>query len=343
MAPMTRCRSDNEGNVPTALTAEYYGQRASAGLIISEGTYVSQMGIGYINVPSIYTKEQVEGWKLVTSAVHEKGGKIFAQIWHVGSLSHPDLHDGAIPLAPSAVNPKSQAYTENGFVDTVTAKEMTVQDIKDTIQDFKQATINAFEAGFDGVEIHAANGYLFHQFFNLFSNKRTDEYGGSIENRARFLFETLDALKEVTNLNRVGVRLNPTLHHVLGMVADHETIAVFEYVVKKLNSYGLAYLHLTEPFAPVDDAPFDVKEVAKHFRPLYQGTLIINKSFDKQTGNHVIEAGDADLVAYGVPFIANPDLVKRYETDAALNTADKNTFYTTGPEGYTDYPFLNDK
>ena len=343
MAPMTRCRSDNEGNVPTALTAEYYAQRATAGLIISEGTYVSNMGIGYINVPSIYTAAQIEGWKLVTSAVHEKGGKIFAQIWHVGSLSHPDLHGGAIPLAPSAVNPNSKAYTDNGFVDTVTAQAMTIEDIKQTIQDFKQATLNAIEAGFDGVEIHAANGYLFHQFFNLFSNRRTDNYGGSIENRARFLFETLDALKEVTDLGYVGVRLNPTLHNVLGMIADEETIEVFEYIVKKLNDYGLAYVHLTEPFSSLDDAPFTLREVAKHFRPLYQGTMIINKSFDKASGVAVLEADDADLVAYGEPFIANPDLVKRYEIDAPLNKPDNTTYYTTGTKGYTDYPFLADK
>ena len=340
MAPMTRSRSDNEEKVATELTATYYAQRATAGLIITEGTFVSPQGIGYINVPSIYTPAQVEGWKLVTKAVHEKGSKIFAQIWHVGAISHPNLLNGNLPLAPSAVNPNTQAFTENGFEDTVTPKAMTVEEIKQTIQDFKNAAKNALEAGFDGVELHAANGYLFHQFFSKTTNLRTDEYGGSIENRARFLFETLEALKEVIPFSKVGVRLNPTLHKVLGATMDEESIPTFEYIVNKLNDYDLAYLHLTEPFAPIDDLPFAIKEVAKHFRPLYNGTLIINKSFDKEKAIKVLEDGDADLVAFGVPFIANPDLVERYKQNAPLNTPDSSTFYVAGEKGYIDYPFM---
>lgn len=341
MAPMTRSRSDNDEKVATELTAEYYAQRATAGLIISEGTFVSPQGIGYINVPSIYTPQQVEAWKIVTNAVHEKGGKIFAQIWHVGAISHPNLLNGKLPMAPSAVNPNTQAFTGNGFEDTVTPKAMTKEDIQQTIQDFKKAAENALEAGFDGVELHAANGYLFHQFFSKTTNLRTDEYGGSIENRARFLFETLDALKEVISYNKVGVRLNPTLHKVLGATMDEESIPTFEYIVNKLNDYDLAYLHLTEPFAPIDDLPFAIKEVAKHFRPLYKGTLMINKSFDKEKAIKVLEDGDADLVSFGVPFIANPDLVERFKQNAELNEAVSSTFYTPGPKGYTDYPFLN--
>jgi len=340
MAPMTRSRSDNPETVATELTAEYYAQRATAGLIITEGTYVSADAVGYVNVPAIYTKEHIAGWKLTTDAVHDKGGKIFAQVWHVGRLSHPDLLDGRLPLAPSAVNPESQAYTINGFVDTVTPKAMTIEEIKNTIQDFKQSAVNAMEAGFDGIELHAANGYLFHQFFVGISNLRTDEYGGSIENRARFLFETLDALKEVIDLRKVGIRLNPSMHNMFGIRVDEMTIPTFEYIVKKLNDYDLAYLHLTEPFTPVADVQFAVLHIAKHFRPLYNGTLIINKAFTKETGIKVLEEGDADLVAYGVPFLANPDLVKRFELDAALNTPDQPTFYTTGAKGYTDYPFL---
>lgn len=341
MAPMTRSRSDNEGKVATELTAEYYAQRASAGLIITEGTFVSPQGIGYINVPSIYTPEQVEGWKLVTKAVHDKGGKIFAQIWHVGAISHPNLLNGELPMAPSAINPNTQSYTENGFEDTVTPKAMTKEDILQTIQDFKKAAENALIAGFDGVELHSANGYLFHQFFSKTTNLRTDEYGGSIENRARLLFETLEALKEVIPFSKVGIRLNPTLHKVLGATMDEESIPTFEYIVKKLNEYDLAYLHITEPFAPIDDLPFVIKEVAKHFRPLYNGTLIINKSFDKEKAIKVLEDGDADLVSFGVPFIANPDLVERFKLDAELNTPDSSTFYTPGEKGYTDYPTLD--
>lgn len=340
MAPMTRSRSDNEHYAATALTAEYYAQRATAGLIITEGTFVSPRAAGYINVPAIYSDEQVEGWKLVTKAVHEKNGIIYAQIWHVGRISHPDFHNGELPLAPSAINPETQCYTINGFKDTVTPKAMTIAEIKETIQDFKKGAANAVKAGFDGVELHAANGYLFHQFFNGVSNHRTDEYGGSIENRARFLFEVLDELKEVIDINRVGIRLNPSLHGMMGMTIDELTIPTFEYIIRKLNDYDLAYVHLTEPFTPVEDVPFAVVHVAKHFRPLYNGTLIINKGFTKETGTKVIEDGDADLVAFGVPFLANPDLVRRYETDAVLNTPDEETFYTPGAKGYTDYPAL---
>ena len=340
MAPMTRSRSNNEGNLPTALTAEYYEQRATAGLIITEGTFVSTKAVGFINVPGIYSAAQTEGWKLVTTAVHNKGGKIFAQLWHTGRLSHPDLHNGALPLAPSAINPHAKAFTNKGFVDTVVPKEMTIEDIKETIADFANGAANAVKANFDGVELHAANGYLLHQFFNGVSNHRTDAYGGTIENRARILFETLDALKGIIAYSKVGIRFNPSMHNAQGMMVDELTIPTYEYIINRLNDYGLAYIHLTEPFTPVADVPFAVAEIAKHFRPLYKGTLIINKSFNKETGTQVIEDNFADLVAYGVPFIANPDLVKRYEIDAPLNKPDQATFYATGANGYIDYPAL---
>ncbi len=341
MAPMTRSRSNNEGNLATAMTAEYYAQRASAGLIITEGTYISPKAVGFANVPAIYTDAQVEGWKLVTNAVHQKGGKIFAQLWHVGRMSHPNLLNGQLPLAPSAINPQAQAYTQNGFEDTVTPQEMTVEDIRQTIQDFKKSAANALEAGFDGVELHGANGYLLHQFFVRDANQRSDAYGGSMENRARILFELLDELKEVIDLGRVGIRLNPSTHNLFGMTIDEETIPTFEYIVHNLNGYGLAYIHLTEPFAPVDNVPGAVTEVAKHFRPIYDGTLIINKGFTQETGNKVIEDGNADLVAFGVPFISNPDLVERFRSRAPLAEANRNTFYTTGAQGYIDYPALS--
>ncbi|RWZ88554.1 MAG: alkene reductase [Hydrotalea sp. AMD] len=340
MAPMTRSRADNAENAPTALIAEYYAQRASAGLLITEGAPVNKKGVGYINVPGIYSAAQVEGWKLVTKAVHQEGGKIFVQLWHVGRISHPDFHNGELPHAPSAINPNEKSYTVNGFVDTVVPKEMTLADIQQTIQDFKQAAANAVAAGFDGVEIHGANGYLLHQFFNSTANHRTDAYGGSIENHARILFDILEAMKEVIDIQRVGIRLSPSLNGLFGITMDENTIPTFEYIVKKLNNYPLAYLHLTEPFAPVDHLPFAVTQVAKHFRPLYQGTLMINKGFNKASANAVLDAGDADLVSFGVPFLANPDLVERFQQDAPLNAPDQSTFYTPGTKGYTDYPFL---
>lgn len=343
MAPLTRSRADNLHNSPTELHAKYYQQRALAGLIISEGSQVSKQAVGYINTAGIHSDEQLEGWKQVTDAVHEKGGKIVIQLWHVGRMSHPDFHDGNLPLAPSAINPNSKSFTPEGFKDTVAPKAMTKEDILQTIADFKNAAKNAVKAGFDGVEIHASNGYLFHQFFNASSNHRTDEYGGSIENRARFLFEVLDKVKQELPTENIGIRLNPSLHTVFGMDADEETIPTFEYIVKKLNDYSLAYLHLSEPFTDVSNVPFLVTEIAKHFRPLYTGNLIINAGFDQEKGNDVIKEGYADAVVFGKLFISNPDLPIRFEKNAPLQDWDEDTFYTTGEKGYTDYPFIEEK
>ena len=341
MAPMTRSRADNPGKVPTAaLQGEYYQQRASAGLIITEGSQVSEKAVGYINTPGIHTQEQVEGWKQVTEKVHAEDGKIFIQLWHVGRMSHPDFHNGDLPHAPSAINPNSKSYTPEGFKETVTPKEMTLEDIQQTIQDFQHAAKNAMEAGFDGVEIHSSNGYLFHQFFNATSNHRTDAYGGSIPNRAKLLFEVIDAIKEVMPENRIGVRLNPSLHGIFGMTMDKETIPTFDYIIEKLNEYELSYLHLSEPFNDVSDVPHAVEAIAKRYRPIYRGNLMINTSFDRDSGNQVIAEGDADLVAFGKPYISNPDLVERFETDAKLAEWDTDTFYTPGKEGYLDYPKL---
>ncbi|GGK29590.1 alkene reductase [Yeosuana aromativorans] len=339
MAPMTRSRADNEGKVPTDdLQGLYYEQRASAGLIITEGSQVSERAVGYINTPGIHTEAQVEGWKKVTKRVHDQGGTIFIQLWHVGRMSHPYFHNGELPLSASAINPNAQSYTPEGFKDTVTPKEMTLEDIKTTVNDFKQAAANAVKAGFDGVEIHSSNGYLFHQFFNGTSNKRTDEYGGSIENRARFFFEVLDAIKEVIPQEKIGARFNPSLNGVFGMTMDEDTIPTFEYIIKKLNDHNLAYVHLSEPFTDVSDIPYAVTDIAKHFRPLYKGTLMINSEFNQETGNKIIEDGLADLVSFGKPFISNPDLVERFEQNIDLADWDKDTFYTPGPKGYTDYP-----
>lgn len=342
MAPMTRSRSANPGNVATDLTALYYKQRASAGLIITEGTFISKEAIGVVNVPGIYTNEQIQGWKLTTNAVHNEGGKIFAQLWHTGAYSHPDLHDGNKPLAPSDVNPDQQVFTRSGFKPSQSPQPMLLEDIERTIIDFKQAAINAFEAGFDGIELHGANGYLLQQFFSKNSNHREDEYGGSVEKRARILFDILDELKAVVDISRVAVRLNPSLNGIMGILVDDETIALYEYIVKRLNDYGLAYVHLIEPFTDVSAIPDAIPEVAKHFRKIYQGNLIINRGFNKETANEVLSKGDADLVSFGVPFIANPDLVNRFQTNEIINQPDQATFYTPGEKGYTDYPFLSD-
>lgn len=340
MAPMTRNRADNPDNVPTALHAEYYQQRASAGLIITEGAQVSKKAVGYINTPGIHNEKQVEGWKKVTTSVHKEGGLIFIQLWHVGRISHPDFHGGEKPWAPSAINPNAQSYTPEGFKDTVTPHEMSTHEVKMTIQEFKAAAKFAADAGFDGVEIHASNGYLFHQFFNNSSNQRTDEYGGSVENKTRFLFEVIEAVKVFIPENRIGIRLNPSLHGIFGMQADEETIPTFEYIVKRLNDYNLAYLHLSEPFNDISDVDFLVQHIAEHFRPLYKGNLMINAGFKRESGNKVINENNADCVAFGKLFISNPDLVERFEAEAKLAEWEEKTFYTPGKEGYTDYPKL---
>lgn len=341
MAPMTRSRSDNPEHTATGLTAKYYQQRATAGLMITEGTFISPEAVGVVNVPGIYTPAQTEGWKLTTKAVHKEGGKIFAQLWHTGAYSHPDLHNGKKPLAPSNVNPEQQIFTAKGFQPSHEPQPMTAEDIRRTVNDFKLAALNAFEAGFDGVELHGANGYLLQQFFSKNSNLRTDEYGGSVENRARILFEILDAIKEVSNIKKVGVRLNPSLNGIMGILVDDETIALYNYIVSRLNDYDLAYIHLIEPFTDVSGNAHAVQAVAKHFRKIYHGTIIINRGFTKETAMKVLQDGDADLVSFGVPFIANPDPAERFKTNAQLNEADQATFYTPGEKGYTDYPSLN--
>lgn len=342
MAPMTRSRAANPEKKVFELHEEYYRQRASAGLIITEGSQVSPRAVGYINTPGIYSEAQTEAWKGVTKAVHEEGGHIFIQLWHVGRMSHPDFHNGALPVSASATNPNSKSYTPEGFKETVTAKEMTLEEIKATIQDFKNAAKNAMKSGFDGVEIHSSNGYLFHQFFNGTSNFRTDEYGGSMENKARILFEVIDAIKEVMPENKIGLRLNPSLNGVFGMTMDEETIPTFDYIIQKLNEYDLAYLHLSEPFTDVSTIPFAEQNIAKRYRPIYKGTLVINSEFDQEKGNRVIEEGSADAVAFGKPFISNPDLPERFAQNAPLVDWDQDAFYTAGEKGYTDYPSLEE-
>lgn len=343
MAPMTRSRADNPENAPTALMAQYYAQRATAGLIITEGSQVSKRAVGYVNTPGIYSRAQVEGWRGVTDAVHKKGGRIFIQLWHVGRMSHPDFHNGELPLAPSATNPNEKSYTASGLKDTVTPKAMTLDEIVGTIADFGRAAANAVKAGFDGVELHAANGYLFHQFFNRCSNMRTDEFGGSIEKRIRFLFDVLDEVKKHVPAGRVGVHLNPSAHGLFGMTVDEETLPAFDQIVRRLNTYGLAYLHLSEPFTDVSGVPGAEPHIAQHFRPLYKGSLIINNAFDREKGNRALAEGQADLVSFGKLYISNPDLAERFSAEAPAVPWDEKTFYTTGPKGYVDYPALYEK
>ncbi|MEO2062446.1 MAG: alkene reductase [Christiangramia sp.] len=338
MAPMTRSRADNDQNAPTDLHATYYRQRAGAGLIITEGSQVSERAVGYINTPGIHTEEQVEGWKKVTEAVHEEGGKIFIQLWHCGRISHPKFHNGEKPLAPSAVNPEEKVYTPDGFEQTVEPQEMSLQEIQETVQEFKHAAVMAKNANFDGVEIHSSNGYLFHQFFNSKSNLRKDDYGGDIANRARFFFEVLEAIAEVWPENQIGCRFNPSLNGVFGITATEDSIPTFDHIIEKLNAYDLAYVHLSEPFTDVSDIAYLESEIAKHYRGIYKGTLMINAGFDQESGNKVIEEGDADLVSFGKLFISNPDLPERFKNNWPLADWDADTFYTPGEKGYTDYP-----
>ena len=338
MAPLTRMRAD-ENNVPTALMATHYEQRASAAFIITEATAISERGVGYVNAPGIYTSEQVEGWKTITDTVHKKGGLIFLQLFHVGRISHPDFFEGKLPVAPSAVKPEGQGYTPKGLKDFVTPHALELDEISPIIANFKRAAQYAKDAGFDGIEVHAANGYLINQFIDDISNKRTDNYGGSVANRSRFLFEVLDAVLEVWDANRVGVRLSPS--GVFNSVGDSDPKNTYRFIIEKLNHYNLGYLHLVGPMMPIDNHPQMIANVAEYYGKLYKGVRIINCGYTRDSGNNAIEEGVGELVAYGSLFIANPDLPKRFEVNAALNTPNPETFYGGGAEGYTDYPFFD--
>jgi len=340
MAPMTRSRA-GEGNAPTELNAKYYRQRASAGLIISEGTQISKQGVGYPWTPGIHSDEQVEGWKKVTDAVHEENGHIFAQIWHVGRISHPYFHDGDLPVAPSAIKPEGQAFTPEGMKDFVEPRALETDEIPGIIENYVQAAKNAIEAGFDGVEIHGANGYLIDQFIQDGTNKRTDRYGGSKENRARFALEITEAVANAIGSEKTGIRLSPSGE--FNDMYDSNSKETFTYLIEQLNQFDLAYLHLVEPLSDVGDKPNYADQVAAFYRPAYDGTLIICGGYDRQSGINVLEAGNADLVAYAQLFLANPDLPERFAQNAALNEPNRDTFYGGGEEGYTDYPFLDEK
>lgn len=341
MAPMTRLRAD--GTIPTELMAEYYAQRASAGLIVTECTMVSPLSHGYMNVPGIYNDEQVKGWKLVTEAVHAQGGKIFLQLWHSGRVAHSALLDGEQPVAPTAIAATGQLHTPIGKVDIETPRALSTAEIPEIVEQFHQGAINAKEAGFDGVELHGAFGYLIDQFLQDGSNQRQDNYGGSIANRARFLLEVTEAVTKVWGGDCVGIKLSPS-NTFYGM-SDSNPQATFSYVIQALNSFNLAYLHLMEP-NEIDLSSRDViNPVLPVFRPIYQGTVITNGGYNKETGNKAISSGKAELVSYGKLFLANPDLPQRFNVDAELNEPNPKTFYGRGKNseqklGYVDYPSL---
>ncbi len=333
MAPLTRNRA-GEGGVPHDLNVTYYAQRATAGLIITEATPISVMAHGYPALPGIYTDAQVAGWKKVVDAVHTKGGKIILQLWHVGRISHPSLLNSVLPVAPSAIKPAGQAFTYQGLVDYVEPRALDASELPAIVQDYVHATKCALKAGFDGVEIHAANGYLLDQFLRDGSNKRTDNYGGDFENRARLLLEVTQAVVNVAGADKVGMRLSPV--NPFNDMRDSNPQALFNYVADALNQFNLAYLHVVEGGMGGEVQAFDFNELRKHFNNAYMANL----GYDKARGNAAIASGHADCVAYGVPFIANPDLVERYKTNAPLNEANSKTFYGGTEQGYTDYPFL---
>jgi N-ethylmaleimide reductase len=339
MAPLTRCRA-GEGNTVNDMIVRYYEQRAGAGLIISEGSQISPMAVGYPDTPGIHTAEQVESWKKVTEAVHRKEGRIFIQLWHVGRISHPNFLGGKLPLAPSAIKPAGLSRTKQGKLPHPVPKAITIDEIDQTIEDYSNAARNAMEAGFDGVEIHGANGYLINQFLCDSTNHRTDDYGGSIENRCRFALEVTKAVCNAIGNKFTGIRLSPG---GIGQdITDSDLKSLFGYLINALNDYDLAFLHLLEPYEDLSHIPNAVQHIAEHFRPIYNGTLMINNGFTLETANAVIEKGLADLVSFGKLFISNPDLVERFRLGAPLNDWDTITFYSAGPKGYIDYPMLGE-
>ena len=337
MSPMTRSRAV-DGNVPNPLAPTYYAQRASAGLIVTEATQVSPQGVGYIRTPGMHSAAQVAGWKRITEAVHRAGGKIFAQLWHVGRVSHPDFHDGALPVAPSALPVEGEAFTSRGRTRLVTPRALATDELSDIVAQFRTAAENAKAAGFDGVELHGANGYLLDQFLRDGANHRSDAYGGSIENRARFPLEVADAVTTVWGPRRVGYKLSPYFSGY--SMLDSNPIETFSFIAAELNKRGLLYLHVTEPVAGPSAIPAGTRRVTPILREIFDGALIVNGGYDTQSGNAATARGEADLVAFGVPFLANPDLPARYRGNAALNAPDQTTFYAGEEKGYIDYPAL---
>lgn len=336
LAPLTRNRA-GKGFVPGELAATYYSQRASAGLLITEATQISQQGQGYQDTPGIYTQAQIDGWRKVTEAVHARGSKIFLQLWHVGRISHLSLQKaGAAPVAPSAIRAQAKTFVNNSFVEVSEPRALALGELPGIVNDFRQAAANAIAAGFDGVEIHAANGYLLDQFLKDGANQRSDEYGGSVENRARFVLEVVEAVVKEIGAERTGIRISPV--GPVNGISGSDPQPQFEYLVDKLDALGLVYLHVVEgaPGGPRDFAPFDYDSLRKRFARTY----IANNGYDRELATERLNEGKADLFAFGHKFIANPDLVQRLKTGAPLAQLNPATLYGGGAEGYTDYPTL---
>lgn len=336
MAPLTRNRADHASLAPTALTARYYAQRASAGLIVTEATQIMPEGQGYAWTPGVHSPEQVAGWKSVVDAVHARGGRIALQLWHVGRVSHPDLQPGnVLPVAPSAVRPNEQAFTQTGFKPIPTPRQLELDEIAGIVARYGEAAANAKAAGFDAVEVHGANGYLIDQFLRDKTNRRSDAYGGSIENRTRFLIEATEAAAAAIGRDRVGVRLSPL--SPFNDIADSDPEPLFVRAAEQLSELGIAYLHVVEGEtggARAPDGGFDLSKLRQAFKGAYIG----NNGYDPALAAERVSAGAVDLVAFGRPFISNPDLVERIREGAVLAEPDKATFYGGGAEGYVDYP-----
>jgi N-ethylmaleimide reductase len=342
MAPLTRMRANNPRHAPTELPAAYYAQRASSGLIIGECTEISPDAYGWADTPGLWSDEQIRGWRRVTDAVHQKGGLMYAQLWHTGAMSHPDFFDGALPMSASAVNPEQESVTPSGRKPSVVPRPMSKADIHRTVADFGIAAKNAMEAAFDGVQIQANYLYLIAQFLNSATNLRKDEYGGSIINRARFLFEITETVLKYVEPGHVGIKVGPM--NLSGpFAANADTLPQMEYVIRKLNDYDLAHLLLMGATTDFTGGPLE--ELAgdgmfQHFRPLYNGHIIANVDMTLERGTRLIKAGLADSIAFGRPYIANPDLPERFLAGAPLNEISWPTVYGSGPKGYTDYPTL---
>ena len=336
MAPMTRSRA-GERDAPTEIAATYYAQRAAAGLIITEGSQVSVQGKGYPKTPGIFSEAQVQGWRKVTAAVHDQGGHIFLQLWHVGRVSMTNLEElGTPPVGPSAIKAEGKTFTGAEFP---APRALKADEMPGIVEQFADGARHALAAGFDGVEIHAANGYLLDQFLCSGTNQRMDEYGGTVANRARLLLETVEAVNKVWGSERVGVRLSPLGH--FNDMHDDDPMATFAFTAEGLNRLKIAYLHVVRPtHGSQPGEGRDAEAIVSAMRERFGGTFILNGGFDKETGNRAIAAGTADLISFGVPYLANPDLVKRYAEDAPLNSPDRATMYGGGEHGYTDYPAL---
>lgn len=340
MAPLTRGRA-GQSRIPNELMAKYYRQRATAGLIISEATAVCEDGYGWVGAPAIYSDGQQEGWRNVTRQVHEAGGRIFLQLWHMGRVSHPDFLNGALPVAPSAVAAQGEAATPEGKKPYVVPRELNEDDMAVLLQHYARATERALEAGFDGVEIHSANGYLLDQFLRDGSNRREDAYGGTVENRLRFPLQVVDAVVAVASKERVGLRISPV--NPFNDMRDSNPAELFTAYAAELAKRDLAYLHVLEALPGHFLYAEGYEPVLPEIRKVFPGTLITNGGYDYESGNAMLEGGGADAIAYGIPFLANPDLVERFRVGAELNLPDMATFYTAGEKGYTDYPFMNGK